>query len=224
MKQIILSLSAIALLVNCTNTKSISENPISEETTKPEVAEVVSKDIVPQDITPYLIDSTFIDIDCTVFYPPVVGPGTITIPDSLWTVIPPGGGWDPWPYPPITIIDPWIIDWGTIVWIMPDTVEEYREIPKDYFTSGKNCYGITPNEKGATFEMEVVEEEIVNIHLLQFGDCSSHLPLNLSWMNTPLQMREGMKSIQLNYPKHYELNLEIVFDGQLGREQIQIQS
>ncbi len=222
MKQIILSLSAIALLVNCTNSKSISENPTAEKNNQNDQAKFVSNDVVQQEITPYLIDSTVIDIDCTVFHPPIVGPGTITIPDSLWTVIPPDGGWGQWPpYEPWPIT---IIDWGTICIYIPDTLEENRVIPKDYFTSGKNCYSITPNEKGAIFEMEVVEEEIVDLGLRQFGDCSSHLPLNLSWANTPMQMRKGTKSIQLNYPKHYELDLQIDFIGELGLQSIQIQS
>ena len=72
--------------------------------------------------------------------------------------------------------------------------------------------------------MEVLEEEIVNIGLNQFGDCSSHLPLNVSWANAPIKMRKGIKSIQLNYPKHYQLDIEVEFEGELGSQLIQIQS
>jgi hypothetical protein len=214
MKQLILSLAAMASLVSCTNTKKATEIPSSNEANIEENQNTPNLETA-QDITdlPQWVDSS-------LFVTPFVNL------DSLFTIVP-GDIWEPWPpYNPWPItIDPGIF-WVTscCYFVGFDTLVENRDIPKDYFTSGKNCYSILPNENGASFEMEVVEEEIVEVSITQFGDCKSHLPLNISWLNTPLVMKQGQGSIQLNYPKHYELDLQINFKGTLGQQSIQIQS
>ncbi|MFT4600265.1 MAG: hypothetical protein ACI857_000439 [Arenicella sp.] len=217
MKHLILSLASLALLANCTNSKKVADIPTSHQVT-PEVSDIKTT----LEIAATVIDSSlWIDTGVTSVDTTIVGYPITFQPITGWGEYPPYVGWggqQPYEYF-------WLTGSSTIsFFIMPDTLEENLEIPKDYFTSGKNCYSIIPDETGASFEMEVVEEEIVQVSITQFGDCKSHLPLNVSWLNTPLVMKKGRGSIQLNYPKHYALDLQIDFKGTLGKQSIQIQS
>ena len=221
MKHLILSLSAIAFLANCTNSKRVTQAPsVNQSNERTEIIPDTKSSRLAQNKIPDKTENNPYLDSTTIIGSPVAWVDKIitVIPDDIgWGVYPPPGSWG----------YPFEIDWGTFTStyiLLPDTLEENIDIPKNHFTSGKNCYSIIPNEEGAIFNMEVLEEETVNVALKQFGDCSSHLPLNISWSNTPLKMKIGSGSIQLNYPKHYSLDLEITFDGTLGRQSIQIQS
>jgi hypothetical protein len=184
-----------ALVFSCSNSKTITVDDIDQypETTE-KIVEKLQENINPEkkdSVLNELTNSIFIDSNLAV----------------VWPIK------NPWPYPNKVVIPYEIGDYGwwlqstSIVWNLPDTLEDYQELPIQHMTSNKNCYSLETNEDGLLFTMDVVEAETLECRLSQFGDCLSHLPLNVSWVNAPLKMEKGSRQIQFNYAKHYELEL-----------------
>lgn len=214
MKTIYLIPVAAVLMYACSNSKSISE--IVEKTELPiaQNEDLIKPDAISQGEKVINYDSTL----------------TVTLDSNLisvWPIV------TPFPYPyPGDIITPWPIDIGgwwqgvtlSYIWIYPDTLEDYKELPIQHISSNKNCYSFETNKNGLAFHMEVVEAEQLSCAVKQFGDCHSHLPLNVSWINTPMFMAEGNKTIQFNYPKYYELELLFKMKSTFNQQEIVILS
>lgn len=202
-----------AFIFSCSNSKKTQENTISvtqeKEATTPAqpIAQYLEE---PEDsLKDPQINTVFIDSSLLGTWPivtPWPNPGEIIIGN-------------PWPYPFE------IIDWGltsSFYWISPDTIDDYKELPIQHMASNKNCYSFETNETGLLFSMDVIETESLECRLSQFGDCFSHLPLNVSWINAPLLMNVGSKDIQFNYPKYYELELLFKLKSEYNTQEIRL--
>ena len=210
MKKTIFMFSLVSIVFSCANSKTTTEmvqtkNDVSKEVNTSTVREsspqqfIDSSFYVAVNPNPVFIDSTAI-IGWPIEYPPY--PGEVITP---WPPIE-IGWWQPFEI--------------TYCWFVTDTIDAYKELPVQHMTSHKNCYSFETIDDGLVFSMDVVEPEILECNLQQFGDCFNHLPLNVSWVNTPLLMKKGKKDIHFTYPKYYELELLLKLESTHNAEEI----
>ena len=211
MKKTILILSVASFFFSCANSKSTAEvvetkNEVSTEVANPEITVSAPQQFIDSSFyvkanpNPVFVDTSAAIIGWPIEYPPY--PGEVITP---WPPIE-IGWWQPFEI--------------TYYWFIPDTLDDYKELPIQHVSSNKNCYSFQTNEEGISFTMEVIEPEVVQCALQQVGDCNHHLPLNVSWVNSPLKMKKGNKTIQFNYPKYYELDLIVDFISQYNQQEI----
>lgn len=204
--------SSIILMSSCAiqEQSNTPHDPVTQVTSNP------SDEAQNKVLNEPTIDSNLtVAIDSTWIAPPSV------IFDSSWVITPPYPPYEPWPWPDPY---PWIIDIGTITWFLPDTLESNDYIPKQHITSNQNCYEISPNKSGALITMEVYQEEIIQCQFNQLDDCSSYYPLSFAWLNAPIQMKKGIRTIQIHYSKSIEYLINTELNTSFADEQIQFVS